>query len=358
MKNIINMILFRDSALSIQSERVIHLLLVPVLLISLVTGCQEKTYPVKDSVTPNTSLDAATEAGSTEDSETAGELYYSFTDAAGYVVELPAQPRKVVSLMGSFAETWLLAGGELIGVTSDVMSERDLGLPADTHIIGTVKEPNLEEIIALSPDFVILSPDVAGHVNIAESFRQMGIVHAFFKVEYFADYLNMLRICTDITGHEELYEKNGLEVKEQIENILARVPDMAEAEKPEILFIRAFSSGAKAKSEDNMTCKILDDLGTVNIAAKHESLLEELSLEIIIQEDPDYIFVVTMADPEKSLQALADGIQSNPAWNTLTAVENGRYHVLPKELFHYKPNVRWGESYEYIAKILYPEIFE
>jgi len=28
--------------------------------------------------------------------------------------------------------------------------------------------------------------------------------------------------------------------------------------------------------------------------------------------------------------------------------------VLNKELFHYKPNARWGESYEILANILYP----
>ena len=38
----------------------------------------------------------------------------------------------------------------------------------------------------------------------------------------------------------------------------------------------------------------------------------------------------------------------------LVSSENDRFVVLPKELFHYKPNARWGESYEYVAKILYP----
>ena len=30
--------------------------------------------------------------------------------------------------------------------------------------------------------------------------------------------------------------------------------------------------------------------------------------------------------------------------------------LLPRELFHYKPNARWGESYAYLAKILYPDL--
>ena len=31
--------------------------------------------------------------------------------------------------------------------------------------------------------------------------------------------------------------------------------------------------------------------------------------------------------------------------------------LLPKDLFHYKPNERWDESYEYLARILYPSVF-
>ena len=62
-----------------------------------------------------------------------------------------------------------------------------------------------------------------------------------------------------------------------------------------------------------------------------------------------------MGADDKALAALAEGIASNPAWKDLSAVKNGRYNILPKELFHYKPNAKWAESYEYIAKIIYPE---
>ncbi|MGN0473693.1 MAG: hypothetical protein ACI4IJ_01255, partial [Acutalibacteraceae bacterium] len=43
-------------------------------------------------------------------------------------------------------------------------------------------------------------------------------------------------------------------------------------------------------------------------------------------------------------------------WKDLQAVKNSKYIFLPKELFHYKPNARWAESYIYAANILYPEL--
>ncbi|HHZ13826.1 MAG TPA: ABC transporter substrate-binding protein [Clostridiales bacterium] len=282
------------------------------------------------------------------------EYYYSFTDSLGNTVNLKDAPQRVVSLVGSYAETWILAGGNLVGVTNDVMSEREMDLPDSTRIVGTIKDPNVEEILDSDPDFVLLSPDIDSHVKISETLSKANIPYAFFKVEHFEEYLDMLKICTDITGNKELYEINGLEVKEQIDAVLSKID---KGNSPDILFIRAFSSGAKAKYDDNMACKILNDLGTVNIASRHESLLEDLSMEVIIQEDPDYIFVVTMGDSEKAINALKDGIGKNPAWSDLSAVKNDRFIVLPKELFHYKPNSRWGDSYEYVARILYPDKF-
>ena len=86
-----------------------------------------------------------------------------------------------------------------------------------------------------------------------------------------------------------------------------------------------------------------------------QALLEDLSMETILAEDPDYIFVTTMGDSQKAIDALKAGIESNPAWGSLSAVQNGRYLILPKDLFHYKPNARWGESYEALLHILYPD---
>ena len=314
-------------------------LLLLVLIILVVTGCSNK------NVNESSNVDSKDH-----------EVYYTFTDSLGNSVVLEQRPERVVSLVGSYAETWILAGGEVIGVTDDVIKEDRLEISDEISIVGTVKDPNVEEILSLSPDFVLLSPDIENHLKITEILRDTNIAHAYFKVEYFEDYLNMLDICSNITGNKDLYKEHGLKIKEDIGDILSKIENKS-LDKPTVLFIRAFSSGAKAKKDDNLTCKILEDLGTVNIANKHPSLLEDLSIEEIIEEDPDYIFVTTMGSTEKAIEALKNGIEKNPAWSNLTAVKNGRYIILPKELFHYKPNAKWGECYKYLAEIIYPEIF-
>lgn len=276
----------------------------------------------------------------------------SFTDALGHTVSLDSWER-VVSLYGSFAETWMLAGGTLLGTTEDAVSERGLELGESVSVVGTVKEPGFEEILALDPDFVILSADVAGQVKLHGALEEAGVPHAYYRVDSFEEYLAMLEQFCGMTGRTDLYEENGLAVKGRIDRVLAAVEGRA---RPTVLLIRAYSTGAKAKGEDNLAGVILRDLGADNLVDRHQSLLEDVSLEEVIAADPDFIFITTMGAEDKALEFMSQTFEEHPAWAGLSAVKNGRYELLPKELFHYKPNTRWGESYAYLAEILYPEI--
>lgn len=274
---------------------------------------------------------------------------YRFTDAKGRTVTLSERPTRVVSLMGSYAEVWLNAGGTLVGVTADVEEENRFEVDESVAIVGSVKKPNLEMVISLNPDFVIMSPDIAGQVEAAATLENAQIPYAFFKTERFKDYLGMLRICCDLTGRDDLYKKNGLDVQQSIRAILESTDLQTH---PKVLFLRVYSTGAKAKATDNMVTYMLEDFGCVNIAKQYPSLLEELSDEVIVREDPDFILATAMGD-ETQAQITFDALKSRPAWKDLSAIRNGANFMLPKNLFHYKPNARWGESYAYLKKILF-----
>ena len=280
---------------------------------------------------------------------------YTFTDALGNTVTVD-RPQRVVSFYGSFAEMWVLAGGTLVGTTDDAITQRELPLGDNVTVIGGTKTPNLELALSLEPDFALLSADTSDHVQAAETLRAAGVPCAFFRVDYLEDYLAAMEICTAITGRSDLYEQNAQRVEQQAQAVIQRVRPRLAQNPPTALLIRAYSTGAKAKGMDNLAGVILHELGVKNLVEDHPSLLEELSMEEIIAADPDYIFVTTMgSSSQKALDALRDGIQSNPAWASLSAVQNDRYVLLPEDLFHYKPNNRWGESYAYLANILCPE---
>ena len=278
-----------------------------------------------------------------------------FVDAQGTQVALQSWDR-VVSLYGSFAELWLLSGGTLVGATTDAVEERGLDLGGDVALVGNVKTPSLEEVLALEPDFVILSADIEGHVALDESLTDAGVPHAYFRVDNFEDYCTLLRQFCRMTGRDDLFEEYGAAQQQRVERIKAAAAQMQDAA-PTVLLIRAYSTGAKAKGTDIFAGAMLAELGADNIVTRYDSLLEDLSMETIIAADPDMILMVPMGANEDAAAAyMAEHFEANPAWAGLTAVQNGCYAMLPKELFHYKPNARWADSYAYLAKILYPQL--
>lgn len=332
-------------------KRILPLFLALALLL---TGCTavSTTESTSQTVSQVDSPSSAPESASSQ-LESAGEV--SITDSNGSQITLDTSAPRVVAAYGSFAEAWLLAGGELVGVTQDALEQRDLGLPEDIAVVGTVKEPNAEEIIALEPDLVLLASDITAQADIRDVLENAGLACAFFQVDTFADYAFMMEQLCAVTGREDLYQENVTQVGQQIEEAQAKAA--LSSTRPNVLLIRAFSTGIKAKTDDELAGAILKDLGAHNIADDHPSMLEDLSLEEVIAADPDYIFVTTMGDEQKALDYLNGLIQQNPAWSELSAVKEDRYIVLPKDLFHYKPNNRWGESYQYLGEILYPQLF-
>ncbi len=273
------------------------------------------------------------------------------TDVFGNVAYLDANS-KIVCGYASFAECWLLSGGQLVGVTEDAIAEHNLNV-GDAEIIGTVKHIDLEKVVSLAPDYVILSADLTAHLALQDSLDTMEIPYGYFRVDVFEDYKALMAQFCNISGRADLFQVNVLDVEAEIHEIRAKIPETDSS----VMLLRAFSAGMKAKRDDNLAGQILKEFGLINIADSNESMLEDLSLEHIVKSDPDFIFAMTMGDEEGAIQYLTDNATNNPVWKELSAVKEDKYHMLPKELFHYKPNNRWSESYEYLAKLIWPEIF-
>lgn len=320
-------------------KHILFFSLTGALLLSSLTACGAPVSP-SSSAAPSSASSSAAQA-------------YTFTDDLGRTVTVE-QPERVAALIGSFADVWCLAGGRdtLVAAANDTWTSFDLGLSDTVADLGAVKEPNLEVLLAAQPDFILASCNTTADLELESTFENAGIPTAYFDIQSFDDYLNMLKICTGLTGCPENYETYGLQVQEQVEAAKARLDGSA----PTVLTIRATGSSCKVKgSQDFLLGEMLSDLGCVNVADSETSLLEELSLESILAADPDYIFVVLQgSDSTDAQETLEKALLSNPAWGGLRAVQEGRFHTLEHSLYNLKPNARWGEAYEKLADILYP----
>ncbi|MGI6578698.1 MAG: ABC transporter substrate-binding protein [Saccharofermentanales bacterium] len=288
----------------------------------------------------------------------AEEELITFTDALDRTVSIEKNPERVASLLGSFADVWVLAGGSLCAAPDDAWE--DFGLELDNAVnIGGAHSPSLELLLSAEPDFVIASASTASNVEMKESLEAANITVAYFDVDNFYDYLGMLDTCTDITGQKELYKQNGLQIQTQIEEIKNRyteknIPDQERT----ILLLRTASSFVKAKgSRGTILGEMLADMGCINIADNDSTILENLSVEAVIREEPYHIFVVTMgSDTDAAKASLENMIRENPAWNSLSAIKEDRMYIMDKTLFNLKPNARWAEAYQKLYETLTNEI--
>lgn len=314
---------------SLSANKILCLFTALILLVALLGGCSKKdtSSEISDTVT--------------------------FTDALDREVTVKKNPRRVAALLGSFADTWALSGGTLCAAAEDAWD--DYGLTLENAVnLGGAHSPSLESLLSSDPDFVIASASTAADVEMKETLENAGITVAYFDVDNFYDYLSMLEICTDITGRKDLYEQNGEKVKEEIEKIKE---DFSSANLPEekrtVLLLRTSASLLKAKgSEDTVLGEMLSDLGLINIADSDQTLLENLSVESVIREEPYRIFAVSMGDETAAKKNLSKTMEENPAWGKLGAVAQNRLHIMDKKLFNLKPNANWAKAYEQLVEIL------
>lgn len=279
------------------------------------------------------------------------------TDDLGRDIALPQGKLRAAVLLASFADGWLLAGGEIAATVHDAWEDYDLALNESAVDLGPYNGVSMELLIAVEPDLVIASANTKAQVDLMGSFEEMGLPVLYFSVGSFEEYLSMLSVLTRITGRTDLYAENGLRVQKEVERARQDAADAAKGSDPQrVLILRASTRGIHAVGTGGSVLgAMFRDLGCVNIA--DGSILEgSLSLEKILMDDPDRIFIVLqgshMEDAEKLLET---ELTSTPGWPGLTAVKNGRVHHMDRHLYHLKPNKRWGEAYRKLEALLYAD---
>lgn len=277
-----------------------------------------------------------------------------FTDDLGRTVTVE-RPRRVAALLGSFAQIWTLAGGSICAAPDDAWTELGLELGDDAANLGSIHSLSLELLLAAEPELVLASTNTRQNIQWRDTLEAAGIPVAYFDVNDFADYLRLLKLFTELTGEADRYTRYGLAVQEQIDAVLAHSKKRLETQPaPTVLCLTATASGIHTKnSTGSVLSRILARLGCINPADSNAMLLEQISMEQILLEDPDYIFFIRRGDDQQAAEALVQTLLTDdPAWSSLSAVRQGRVYVMDKQLFNLKPNHRWGEAYEQVEAIL------
>lgn len=266
---------------------------------------------------------------------------------------MPLFALKTACLNSSIADLWTLAGGSVDISVGEAVERGFASFDASIVDDGSGRMVNAEVLLANLPDLVLGSVDTLSHVRLKSLMDDLGLDMMLIREDSFEDFLSVFKTLTDITSRPDLYLKYGIMQKEGIDRIIEEAASFDD--KPRILFLRAGSafSYVKAKRKgDHFAAAIISDLGAVNIADEYDALTESLSLEAVLSSDPDKILIVPQGDEEASRKYI-EHLFSQPGWRDVRAIREGSVYYLDKELFHFKPNGRWLESYEVMKEVLY-----
>nr|WP_319775826.1 ABC transporter substrate-binding protein [uncultured Sphaerochaeta sp.] len=254
----------------------------------------------------------------------------------------------VVALTSSLAELWILSGGDVAASTDEAFQEHPINLGENCINLGTVKDPSIEQILSLDPDLVLLSPLIPSHQGIKGQLESYQIPCKSFDLDTLEHYLEALRWCSKKTGNDDAYWTHGKETATRTASIIS---SFSLPQEERVLLLRAHSTKVKALDEHSLVGAMLRDLEIETLSDQYPSLLDQLSWEIILKEDPTLILVVPMGDVSVAEAQVQTLISDNPILSNVQAIRTGDVHLLPKALFGYKPNNRWDESYAYLTSL-------
>lgn len=344
----------------------LSLVLAGILMCASLVGCSQP----KGSVDVETQIEQVQEHENIQESESVQEEHekdyeklilaetdttVTFVDGEGNEKTLTKKPERTVVLLNSILDLWYLVGGESVARVSG-----ESNVPPEAMNItdlGSFNKISIEALLALGPDLVLMHT-TNSQTQFADILDQNGIEWAVIdaSTKAYSAFQNNAYIFSKILGTEDLFEEKVMPVVEKCEGIIERAKE--NKEHPSVAVLYSTSKEIKVDTDDSSIGEMTSLLGVENIVKPEDIVVEgetrvAFSFEKLIEADPDYILISTMGDVEGVKAKIAKDLESNPAWNALTAVQNDEVHYLPKDLFVYKPNARYDEAFAYLEEIFF-----
>jgi iron complex transport system substrate-binding protein len=259
-------------------------------------------------------------------------------DDRGVTVRLAAPPRRVVSLAPSLTEIVFLIGreGSLVGVTRFCnVPAAASGLPK----IGGVIDPDVERIVALSPDLVLCTTDGNPRDKV-RALEEMGIpCFAVAPQDLEAVFTAIERLGVLLGAADRgRAEAGALRLRAR----LAR-PSSDAAEKPAVLFVVS-TAPIVAAGEGTFMDELVRLAGGRNAAARFSGRYPRLSVEGLVAARPDVIFVAGMSGVERFPPEVT-------RWKEIPAFRDGAVITLDGDLVT-RPGPRLATALERVSAAL------
>jgi iron complex transport system substrate-binding protein len=245
----------------------------------------------------------------------------------GTSVVIPEQPDAIISLSPTATEILFAieAGDQVIAV------DDQSNYPAEAPISDLSGfTPNLESIVALSPDLVVVSFDVDGIVA-ALTAAEIPVLVQYAAATLDETYLQIAELGT-ATGQSAKAEELTTQMKSDIDAAIAQVP----AEAAGLTYFHELDNTLYTVTSATFIGSVYALAGLTNIAdtaADAASGYPQLSPEFIVDADPAIVF---LADT-KCCGQTAETLAQRPGFEGLSAIANNSVVELDDDVAS-----RWG----------------
>lgn len=242
------------------------------------------------------------------------------TDATGVAVTVDTEPERVVVLAPSAAQVlWDIGAREtVVGMPVNQYTAYLNGSEARTNIVTQQGQPNLEQIVALSPDLVI-APNVVDNATIAQ-LRDAGLtVYKAGFEKSLDDIYTKTEVYGQLVGECEGAQQVVAEMKANISAIRAAV---GTRDRPRVLYyFFNFTAG-----DETFIHEVVETAGGDNIAANAGITgYRQLNPEVVVERDPMWIVIPSDAQlPQREPYTNTTAVQTNQ-----TIVVNTNYISQP-----------------------------
>jgi iron complex transport system substrate-binding protein len=269
----------------------------------------------------------------------------TFVDDLGRTLYLAEPPRRVVSLAPSVTEMLfaLELDDAIVGVTEYCnYPPQALTKPKVSYAI-----PNLEVLVDLHPDLVIVPKDYL-RPDTLQKLEQIRVPVFVVDAASLDDIPAQIQTLGRLFKRSPLADAVATTIRQRIAGVKAATKG---ASRPRLLYVLS-GDPLMTVGPGSFIQQAIEAAGGANVAAQTSVAYPRLSLESVLQADPEIIVF-----PVGASEGIPEDQQRQwLRWTTMTAVKQRRLHQIPADLLH-RPGPRIAEGLEALARILHPDRF-
>jgi len=271
------------------------------------------------------------------------------TDQLGRTVKLDRIPQRIISLAPSNTEILfaLGLGDKVVGVSDYCNYPSEV---QEKPSIGGFSTPNIEEVVALSPDLILATS--IHEKRIIPQLEEKGMTVFALTPKTLDEVLEAITLAGEITGKEERASGLVAQMRNRIKAVTDKTDSLSQEQRLRVFYLTwhdpLMTCGAGTHHDE-----LIRLAGGTNIARELTGYAD-ISLEAVIQANPEVIIAGVGMGTGKDLSF--QYVRTESRLRNVDARINHRVYSINIDLVG-RPGPRIIDALEKFAQFIHPELF-